>query len=162
MLSGQFTGADDLVTKSGKAEFKRAAILVQQHARNVKAAFCLFLRQALPEILGKLACAVCNKDHIRILKKYVNRIKHVHLKDVRKEVLAQVKEENKSFLWGVRSGMFTVPGDGCIDFKEVYDVLKENNYEGWTMVEAEQDPAIANPLEYAIKARKYITEASGL
>ena len=109
---------------------------------------------------GHLVCS--GEDHIRVLKKYINRIKHVHLKDVRKEVLAQVKEENKSFLWGVRSGMFTVPGDGCIDFKEVYDVLKENNYEGWTMVEAEQDPAIANPLEYAIKARKYITEASGL
>ena len=45
-----------------------------------------------------------------------------------------------SFLDGVRMGMFTVPGDGCIDFKPVYDILKENNYEGWTMVEAEQDP----------------------
>lgn len=68
LLSGQFTGADDLVAKSGKAEFKRAAILVQQHASNVKAAFCLFLRQALPEVLGELACAVCNEDHIRVFK----------------------------------------------------------------------------------------------
>ena len=67
-----------------------------------------------------------------------------------------------SFLDGVRMGMFTVPGDGCIDFKPVSDILKENTYEGRTMVEAEQDPAIANPLEYAQKARKYIHEVSGL
>lgn len=109
---------------------------------------------------GHLVCS--GEDHIRVLKKHINRIKHVHLKDVRPEILAKVKSENKSFLQGVRAGMFTVPGDGCIDFKAIYDILKENNYEGWTMVEAEQDPAIANPLEYAIKARKYIKEVSGL
>lgn len=63
-----------------------------------------------------------------------------------------------SFLDGVRMGMFTVPGDGCIDFKPVYDILKENNYEGWTMVEAEQDPAIANPLEYAQKLENISTK----
>ena len=109
---------------------------------------------------GHLVCS--GEDYIGILKKYVNRIKHVHLKDVRKELVEKVKNENMSFLDGVRMGMFTVPGDGCIDFKPVYDILKENNYEGWTMVEAEQDPAIANPLEYAQKARKYIHEVSGL
>ena len=109
---------------------------------------------------GHLVCS--GEDYIGILKKYINRIKHVHLKDVRKELVEKVKNENMSFLDGVRMGMFTVPGDGCIDFKPVYDILKENNYEGWTMVEAEQDPAIANPLEYAQKARKYIHEASGL
>lgn len=109
---------------------------------------------------GHLVCS--GEDYIGILKKYINRIKHVHLKDVRKELVEKVKNENMSFLDGVRMGMFTVPGDGCIDFKPVYDILKENNYEGWTMVEAEQDPAIANPLEYAQKARKYIHEVSGL
>ena len=109
---------------------------------------------------GHLVCS--GEDPVAVLKKYINRIKHVHLKDVRPEILEKVKKENLSFLDGVRMGMFTVPGDGCIDFKPIYDILFENGYEGWTMVEAEQDPSIANPLEYAIKARKYINEVSGL
>ena len=97
-----------------------------------------------------------------ILKKYINRIKHVHLKDVRPDVIAKVKAEHLSFLQGVRLGTFTVPGDGAIDFKPIFDVLDENNYEGYVLVEAEQDPAVANPFEYALKARKYINEVSGL
>ena len=67
-----------------------------------------------------------------------------------------------SFLQGVRLGTFTVPGDGVIDFKPIFDVLEKTGYEGYVLVEAEQDPAIANPLEYAIKARKYIAEKAGL
>jgi inosose dehydratase len=54
--------------------------------------------------------------------------------------------------------MFTVPGDGCIDFTQVYDKLIVEGYTGWIVVEAEQDPSIANPLEYALIARKYIDE----
>lgn len=106
--------------------------------------------------------AYCNEDYMAVLKKYINRIKHVHLKDVRPEMVERVKAENLSFLQGVRLGTFTVPGDGCIDFGPIFDVLAENNYEGWVLVEAEQDPAIANPLEYAIKARKYIREKAGI
>jgi len=97
-----------------------------------------------------------------VLEKYVNRIKHVHLKDVRKEVLDRVEKENMSFLQAVREGVFTVPGDGMIDFVPLFRILAENGYEGWFVVEAEQDPAKANPLEYAIKARKYIKEKTGL
>ncbi len=97
-----------------------------------------------------------------VLKKYVNRIKHVHLKDIRKEVLATVKSEEKSFLNAVKAGVFTVPGDGMIDYDPLFKILDENNYEGWFVVEAEQDPAKANPLEYAIKARKFIAEKTGL
>lgn len=98
------------------------------------------------------------EDPIAILKKYVNRIKHVHLKDIRKDVVTIVKKNNMSFLQAVKSGAFTVPGDGYIDFKPAFDILAENNYEGWLLVEAEQDPAKANPLEYALKARNYIKE----
>ena len=83
-------------------------------------------------------------------------------KDIRPEVIAEVKAENLSFLNGVRMGTFTVPGDGAIDFKPIFDVLEETGYEGYVLVEAEQDPAKANPLEYAIKARKYIRETAGL
>lgn len=97
-----------------------------------------------------------------VLKKYADRVRHVHLKDIRPEVIAKVKEENLSFLDGVRMGTFTVPGDGALDFKPIFDVLGAVGYEGYVLVEAEQDPAKANPLEYAIKARKYINEVSGL
>ena len=106
--------------------------------------------------------AYCGEDYMYILKKYINRIKHVHLKDIRPDVVAEVKANGLSFLQGVRKGTFTVPGDGVIDFAPIFDVLAENNYEGYVLVEAEQDPAIANPFEYALKARKYIADKAGL
>lgn len=109
---------------------------------------------------GHLVCS--GEDYIAILKKYVKRIKHVHLKDVRADIIRQVKAENISFLDGVRMGMFTVPGDGDIDFAPVFKTLQESGYEGWFIVEAEQDPAKANPLEYARMARKFIREHAGL
>ncbi|NMM64172.1 myo-inosose-2 dehydratase [Clostridium sp. P21] len=96
------------------------------------------------------------EDPVAIAKKYAKRIKHVHLKDIRSEKKDKVKKEKLSFLKGVREGAFTVPGDGCIDFQPIFKVLSENDYEGWMLVEAEQDPAIANPFEYALRARKYI------
>ena len=106
--------------------------------------------------------AYCGEDYMYILKKYINRIKHVHLKDIRPDVIADVKAKGESFLQGVRKGTFTVPGDGVIDFAPIFEVLAENDYEGYVLVEAEQDPAIANPFEYALKARKYIAEKAGL
>ncbi len=106
--------------------------------------------------------AYCGEDYMYVLKKYINRIKHVHLKDIRPDVIADVKAKGESFLQGVRKGTFTVPGDGVIDFAPIFEVLAENNYEGYVLVEAEQDPAIANPFEYALKARKYIAEKAGL
>ena len=102
------------------------------------------------------------ENALEILKKYVNRIKHVHLKDIRPDIVKKVKEEKLSFLQSVRLGAFTVPGDGCIDFKPMFEVLKAANYEGWLLVEAEQDPAVANPFTYAVKARKYIRETAGI
>lgn len=106
--------------------------------------------------------AYCGEDYMSVLKKYIKRIKHVHLKDVRPDVIADVKANKESFLQGVRKGTFTVPGDGVIDFAPIFEVLSENDYEGYVLVEAEQDPAIANPFEYALKARKYIAEKAGL
>ncbi len=102
------------------------------------------------------------EDVIGVLKKYVHRTKHVHLKSIRKDVIAQAKEKGYSFLDSVRAGSFTVPGDGDFDFTPVFDVLDEAGYEGWVVVEAEQDPAKANPYEYAVLARNYIREKTGL
>lgn len=102
------------------------------------------------------------EDPLEVVKKYAARIKHVHLKDVRKDVLEKVKSEDMSFLDAVRAGVFTVPGDGMIDFAPIFKVLDDTGYEGWMVVEAEQDPAKANPLEYALKAREYIKAKAGL
>ena len=104
----------------------------------------------------------CGEDPLEVVKMYVHRIKHVHLKDIRPEVVEQVKKENMSFLAGVRAGAFTIPGDGCINYDPIFKVLEEAGYEGYMVVEAEQDPAKANPLEYAIRARKFIAEKTGL
>ena len=104
----------------------------------------------------------CGEDPLEVVKKYVHRIKHVHLKDIRPEVVEQVKKENMSFLAGVRAGAFTIPGDGCINYDPIFKVLEDAGYEGYMVVEAEQDPAKANPLEYAIRARKFIAEKTGL
>ncbi|MBM7346179.1 myo-inosose-2 dehydratase [Pantoea coffeiphila] len=99
---------------------------------------------------------------LAILTKYLPRINHVHLKDVRDEIVDQVRSQKLSFLDGVKKGTFTVPGDGVIDFKPVFKILDDFGYKGWMVVEAEQDPALANPFEYAVKARKYIRETAGL
>ncbi len=106
--------------------------------------------------------AYCGEDPTELVKKYADRIKHVHLKDIRREVVDRVKAEHLSFLEGVRQGAFTVPGDGCIDFDSIFKVLAEHHYEGYMLVEAEQDPAKANPFEYALKARRYIKEHTGI
>jgi len=109
---------------------------------------------------GHLSFAGINPE--RVLKKYVSRVRHVHLKDIRKDIVNKSRSEKWSFLKGVREGVFTVPGDGDVDFVPVFRILEEAGYEGWVVVEAEQDPAKADPLEYAIKARKYIAEKTGL
>ena len=106
--------------------------------------------------------AFAGEDSIAVLKKYIHRIKHVHAKGIRYDVLEKARTNNYSFLDAVRYGSFTVPGDGDYDFTPVFEILAESGYEGWIVVEAEQDPAIANPFEYACTARKYIREKTGL
>ena len=106
--------------------------------------------------------AYCGEDPVAMVTKHAKRIRHVHLKDIRPDVVARVRSERLSFLEGVRQGAFTIPGDGCVEFDPIFKVLAESGYEGYMVVEAEQDPAKANPLEYAIRARKFIREHSGL
>ena len=107
-------------------------------------------------------CSFAGIDPVKVLSKYIDRTRHIHLKDLRSDVVAQSKKEGWSFLKGVREGTFTVPGDGDVDFAPIFDIIEKSGYEGYVVVEAEQDPAKANPLEYAMKARKYIAEKTGL
>ncbi len=102
------------------------------------------------------------EDYMAVLKKWGKRVRHVHLKDVRAGMVDKVRKEKMSFLAAVKAGAFTVPGDGSVDFAPVFAELKRVGYEGWWVVEAEQDPALANPLEYAMKARKFIREKAGI
>ncbi|MCC6470218.1 MAG: myo-inosose-2 dehydratase [Alphaproteobacteria bacterium] len=88
-------------------------------------------------------------DPLALARKHARRIVHVHCKDVRRPVLDQALKKNQSFLDAVVDGVFTVPGDGSIDFKPVLSHLAGQGYQGWLVVEAEQDPAKAHPLTYA-------------
>ena len=97
-------------------------------------------------------------NSLNVIKKYAHRINHVHTKDIRLEVINTLDKSKESFLDAVLKGAFTVPGDGNINFKEVIEVLAQNNYEGWFIVEAEQDPAKANPFEYAKIGNKELVE----
>ncbi|MEE3651073.1 MULTISPECIES: myo-inosose-2 dehydratase [unclassified Brenneria] len=88
-------------------------------------------------------------DPAAVAERWIGRINHVHCKDIRAEVLREVKSRKTSFLDAVLSGVFTVPDDGCVDYPSVFSILKAHNYQGWLVVEAEQDPAVAHPLTYA-------------
>lgn len=90
-------------------------------------------------------------DVMGVLDRWGDRISHVHFKDVRPDVTSRVRADGASFLDAVMAGAFTVPGDpdGCIDFQAVADRLKAMEYAGWIVVEAEQDPARADPKTYS-------------
>ena len=93
--------------------------------------------------------AYAGVDPAAVVRRHRDRIKHVHCKDVRREVLARVGVRDASFLDAVLDGVFTVPGDGCIDFSAALAELAAADYNGWLVVEAEQDPNKAPPLAYA-------------
>jgi inosose dehydratase len=87
-------------------------------------------------------------DPVAAIRAHPGRIAHVHCKDIRAEIFAGVQKHDRSFLEGVLAGMFTVPGDGGLDYAAVMRALADIGYSGWIVVEAEQDPAIANPRKY--------------
>jgi inosose dehydratase len=124
------------------------------------------MRQTDPDLVGLLYdtghLAFSGEDLLEVLQRHAGRLRHVHLKDVRSDVLARVLPEQMSFLDAVRAGVFTVPGDGSIDFVPIFQALAAIGYSGWLVVEAEQDPAKADPLLYAMKARAYIRTSAGL
>jgi inosose dehydratase len=89
-------------------------------------------------------------DPETVLRKHVGRVRHFHAKNVRPLVKARIDTDGMSFMDGVRAGVFTVPGDqeGVINFEPLLTILAQNSYDGWIVIEAEQDPAIHNPLLY--------------
>lgn len=98
-------------------------------------------------------------DPLNVLEKHGRRIIHVHTKDVRAEVLSQLDRNKDSFLDAVLAGVYTVPGDGSIDFTAIVNKLAALGYQGWFVVEAEQDPAKAPPLQYARIGYKALSTA---
>ena len=88
-------------------------------------------------------------DNAAVIARHGKRINHFHTKDIRPDVLAGIDRNAESFLDCVLKGVFTVPGDGMIDYDDIMKRLFDVGYEGWVVIEAEQDPARANPLEYA-------------
>lgn len=98
-----------------------------------------------------LADAIAGReaDVVAQLQRHAHRVVHVHCKDVRPGMASAARNEGWSFLDAVLNGVFTVPGDGCIDFRAVLATLRNVGYQGWLVVEAEQDPAVAPPYRYA-------------
>ena len=96
---------------------------------------------------GHLLFAEANYE--RVLKNYISKINHVHCKDIRQNILENSLKNDLSFRESFLDGVFTVPGDGCIDYEPLFEILYQNNYDKWLIIEAEQDPKKANPLEYA-------------
>lgn len=89
-------------------------------------------------------------DAVSVLRRAPERVVHVHCKDVRRGIFETILAENSSFLDGVLRGMFTVPGDGDLQFQPLFQELSDGGYSGWVIVEAEQDPAIADPRAFAM------------
>ncbi|WP_121631923.1 myo-inosose-2 dehydratase [Tropicibacter alexandrii] len=108
--------------------------------------------------------AFAGGDNFRVIDNHHARITHVHTKDIRRAVVDGLDRTRESFLEAVIKGAFTVPGDGSLDFEAIVRALADTGYEGWFVIEAEQDPKVSPPLEMAIKGRKElkrVMDASG-
>ena len=99
-------------------------------------------------------------NSIKITEDFIERIIHVHCKDIRKNILDKSLKNDSTFRQAFLDGAFTVPGDGCIDYKPFLTLLKSKDYSGWLVVEAEQDPAKANPFEYAKIGYDYLSKTA--
>jgi inosose dehydratase len=120
------------------------------------AAFCEATRPEVGLLLDTGHAYAAGADYAEILRKFGSRVVHIHLKDVRRKVLKEVRKNDLSFNAGVRAGMFTVPGDGDVDFTAIGEFIRTSGYRGWVVVEAEQDPAKAAPKLYTEKAYHFI------
>jgi inosose dehydratase len=106
-------------------------------------------------------------DPAEVARKYMDRVTHIHAKNIRPAIMREVREKKLSFLEGVRRGAFTVPGDpeGCVDFAPVLKIAAGHAYSGWLVIEAEQDSAVRNPYDYqslGLRSLKSVARAAGL
>lgn len=114
----------------------------------------LMKHSSVPLLFDAGHMAFAGGDVLRVLDKHHKRITHVHTKDIRRSVVDGLDRSKESFLDAVVKGAFTVPGDGSLDFEAIVKACAHHKYEGWFVVEAEQDPKISPPLEMAIKGHK--------
>src|SRR5262249_62004074 len=101
-------------------------------------------------------------EPLALLARHGERVNHVHLKNVRPQIVARARAEGWSFATAVRAGVFTVPGDGGFDFAPILARLRDLSYRGWLIVEAEQDPRISPAFEYAERARAHVRALTGV
>jgi inosose dehydratase len=118
--------------------------------------------EALPLLFDAGHMAFAGGDVMRVIDKHHKRISHVHTKDVRMGVIDKLDRKRESFLDAVVKGAFTVPGDGSLDFAAIVKRLASYGYEGWFVVEAEQDPKVSPPLEMAKKGHKELLRVMSL
>ncbi len=100
-------------------------------------------------------CLLAGGDPLEICQMYAQRINHLHLKDVRKPMLDALDVAQDSFTDVLSKGVFTVPGDGCIDYDPIIDTLRQHGYQGWFVIEAEQDPRKADPYAFSKQGYEY-------
>ncbi len=125
----------------------------------------LFMKHSsVPLLFDAGHMAFAGGDNFRVIENHHARIAHVHTKDVRQDVIDGLDRTRESFLDAVFKGAFTVPGDGSLDFEAIVKALADKGYEGWFVIEAEQDPKANPPLDMAIKGRaelKRVMDAAG-
>ncbi|MGO4855446.1 myo-inosose-2 dehydratase [Phaeovulum sp. W22_SRMD_FR3] len=125
----------------------------------------LFLKHSsVPLLFDAGHMAFAGGDNLRVIDTHAKRISHVHTKDVRMDVINGLDRSRESFLDAVIKGAFTVPGDGTLDFEVIVKALADKGYEGWFVIEAEQDPIKNPPLIMARKGRaelKRVMDAAG-
>lgn len=112
-------------------------------------------------------CAFGGADPVAVLTRHTARVRHFHAKNIRPAITARVRAEGLSFLQAVMAGAFTVPGDqeGGVDFAPLLQILAQSGYDGWIVIEAEQDPAVRNPLLYqtlGLATLKRLSRQAGL
>ncbi|GAA2208999.1 myo-inosose-2 dehydratase [Nonomuraea monospora] len=118
-------------------------------------------KRRLPITFDSGHLALAGDNVLETLKKYIKQVTHLHVKNIRPAVVERVRKDGTGFEFAVVEGIFTVPGNGGLDFRAIFQLLREHDYKGWVVVEAEQNPETANPFLYAKLAREYIREVAG-
>ena len=117
---------------------------------------------ALHLLLDPGHLAFAGIDPLAVVQRHGARIAHVHLKSVRREIADRARREGWSFYRAVCAGVFTIPGEGLVDFPAIFAGLARHRYRGWLVVEAEEDPVRVAALPKAIKAREYVRLRAGV